>query len=288
MDRDHPEGQHRVQTNAVLVVYVSAAKGYKAGGYPNLGPNAAVAGTAYDPETALQYEVGAKTEWFDRRLRLNLSASTYYDDLQVLLQLVPVGSPVGTPGVLFTLNAADSKSKGAELEFSIAPTDRWLISGTYARSRRSSRLSSCPTGYLLPGGAVPRPTSASTCATRRKLAGNLLVRYTQPLANGAPLSCQADTRYKDKVYGDPDNLEFGPIPSYTLGPESGVHEPSGKVEIAGGVNNPFDEQYLIHNYPGLGMGFQYAGPPRMACSPCRYATSTARGMLPRGTSKSVA
>jgi iron complex outermembrane receptor protein len=248
------------------MIYVSAAKGYKAGGYPNLAPTAIVAGTAYDPETAVQYEVGAKTEWFDRRLRVNLAAfDIAYDDLQVLLQLVPVGSPPGTPGALFTLNAADSKSKGAELEFSLAPTDRWLISGSYAVLDAKFSSFFVPPGFLLPGGAVATANNGKYLRNAPKKAGNLLVRYTQPLANGGQLSFQADTRYKDKVYSDPANQEFAAIPAYTLtNLRAAYTTPSGNIEIAAALNNAADEKYLLHSFPSLGMGFQFAGPPRMA------------------------
>ena len=52
------------------MLFVSAAKGYKSGGFnirpvfnlPNLGIN------QFAPETALTYEAGIRSEWFGRRL----------------------------------------------------------------------------------------------------------------------------------------------------------------------------------------------------------------------------
>lgn len=109
------------------MIYLTWSEGYKAGGYPNLGVTGLVASTPYNPESAVQYEIGAKTEWFDRRLRLNLSVfDIKYEDLQVLVQLVPANAPPTQAGTLFTINAANAKSQGAELEFSFAPTDRFL------------------------------------------------------------------------------------------------------------------------------------------------------------------
>ncbi len=260
-----PKGSIEFKPTRDLLFYASAAKGYKAGGFPNLGPTAAVARTPYDPETALQYEIGAKTEWFDRRLRINLAAyDIQYDDLQVLLQLIPVGSPPGTPGAIFTLNAADSTSKGIELEFSAAPTDRWLISGSIATMDAKFDTFRVPDGFLTPGGAPVNSNAGKFLRNAPELAGNLLVRYTQPLANGSSISAQIDTRYKDKVYGDPANLEFAAVPSYTLTDlRLAYRNPSGNVEIAGTVSNLTDEQYLLHNYPTLGTGFGTAGFPRM-------------------------
>lgn len=193
-----PKGSIEFKPYNAVLLYASAAKGYKAGGYSNVAPTALVARTPYDPEKALQYEIGAKTEWFDRRLRVNLAAyQIKYDDLQVLLQLIPVGSPPGTPGSLFTLNAADSTSEGVELEFSAAPTDRWLISGSLATMDAKFDSFFVPPGFLSPGGAPVNSNAGKFLRNAPEQAGNLLVRYTQPLANGSALSFQVDTRYKD-------------------------------------------------------------------------------------------
>jgi iron complex outermembrane receptor protein len=261
-----PKGSIEFKPSSNAMIYLSAAKGYKAGGFPNLGPTAVVARTAYDPEKALQYEIGAKTEWFDRRLRVNVAAfDIKYDDLQVLLQLIPVGAPAGTPGVLFTLNAADSKSKGAEVEFSVAPTDRWLISGSFATLDAKFTSFFVPPGYNLPSGATATANNGKYLRNAPKQAYNLLVRYTQPLSNGGQLSLQADTRHKDKVYSDPANQEFAAIPAYSLTDlRVGYTTPKGNVEIAAALTNAGNEKYLLHAYPSLGMGLQVAGPPRMA------------------------
>lgn len=61
------------------LLYGSVSTGYKAGGF-NRGASQAI----YDPETVTAYEVGAKTNAFDNRLRLGLSAFYYdYKDLQL-------------------------------------------------------------------------------------------------------------------------------------------------------------------------------------------------------------
>ena len=61
------------------LLYASVSTGYKAGGF-NRGASQAI----YDPETVTAYEVGAKTNAFDNRLRVGLSAFYYdYKDLQL-------------------------------------------------------------------------------------------------------------------------------------------------------------------------------------------------------------
>ena len=92
----------------------------------------------------------------------------------------------------------------------------------------------------------------------------MLARYVQPLASGAELTYQIDFRHKDEVNQDPDNLEFASVPEYDL---TDVRvswlNADASFEIAGWISNAFDEDYFIHNFPGLGDGLATAGPPRM-------------------------
>ncbi len=92
------------------MLYASASKGFKGGGWQGAAANAAGASKAYEPETAWNYEAGFKTDWFDRRLRVNVAAFyTSFKDLQVeLLDDVNL--------TLVIANAANAKIKGVEVE----------------------------------------------------------------------------------------------------------------------------------------------------------------------------
>ena len=85
------------------MLYVSAARGYKAGGV-NLTPNT----PNFLPEENTVYEAGFKTELLDRHLRLNGAMfHSVYEDIQL-------SSLVG--GLPVTQNALGGKAWGAELE----------------------------------------------------------------------------------------------------------------------------------------------------------------------------
>ncbi|MCM0756932.1 TonB-dependent receptor [Desulfovibrio aminophilus] len=92
-----------------LMAYVSASRGFKSGGF-NLKSDP---GTAYDAEYTWNYETGVKSEWFDKRLQLNLSVFYIkWDDQQVEVPSYPN----------FTIvNAGSSSSKGFEAEFRARP-----------------------------------------------------------------------------------------------------------------------------------------------------------------------
>ncbi len=86
-----------------VMAYVSASKGYKAG-----GGNLPLVAEAFGPETNQVYEAGLKSTLFDRRLRLN--AAAFYSDYRDM-QLASLAG-----GLPLTQNAASGKARGIELE----------------------------------------------------------------------------------------------------------------------------------------------------------------------------
>lgn len=111
-------------------LYALASKGYKAGGV-NVGHDAARAPfvDTFKPERLWNYEVGLKSEWLDKRLRLNVSA--FYLDWQNLqLQTFFFLDPTDISSqVELTNNVRKARSKGAEIEFAALPVEGLTLSG---------------------------------------------------------------------------------------------------------------------------------------------------------------
>ncbi len=105
------------------MVYARYAQGFKSGGF-NGRANSGTEATAYDPETADTIEVGAKTSFFDRRLRLNMASFfTKYEDFQARVSGVEKDPITGVPvGVLSVINAGALDIFGFELEAVAKPT----------------------------------------------------------------------------------------------------------------------------------------------------------------------
>ena len=249
-----------------LLFYVTMSEGYKSGGFQGLSARAVQAGTPFDPEFATLYEGGAKTEWFDNRLRLNLAGFFIdYKGLQILQLLVPEGAPPGTPGQLFTQNAADAEVKGAELEFVVLATEGLTLQGSITLLDTKFIDFFAPAGFTSPGGgAGGQSRIGNELRNAPDLAVNLLARYRHPIAGGGEMTYQVDYLHKDEVNQDPDNLPFAFIPEYDLANARIAWSNSSRTfEVAGWVSNLFDEKYFIHNFPGLGDGLATAGPPRM-------------------------
>jgi iron complex outermembrane receptor protein len=114
---------------ADFMVYGSIARGYKSGGFnvrgetglPNMGF------IPFDPETALTYEIGLRSEWLKRRLRFNATLfDTEYHGIQLRQQTFVNGD--------FTTlieNAARARIRGVEMELLAAPTKGLTITVAY-------------------------------------------------------------------------------------------------------------------------------------------------------------
>jgi iron complex outermembrane receptor protein len=114
-----PKGQLSYKFTPDLFGYVSVAKGYNAGGFnQQLGSNVAQGKfVSYDPERLWSYEAGFKSEWFERRLRLNVSAFYQkYNDIQTTV-LVNING-VDTRQVQ---TGATAHEQGLEAEFELVP-----------------------------------------------------------------------------------------------------------------------------------------------------------------------
>jgi len=102
------------------MAYVSAARGFKSGGYNGIAVlNADVVKKSYGPEKNWTYEGGIKTDAFDHRIRLN--AAYFWADITDLTANATVGLsfPVA--------NVGDAEVHGLELDLTMAPTENLTV-----------------------------------------------------------------------------------------------------------------------------------------------------------------
>lgn len=97
-----------------VMVYALFSRGYRSGGFTGRPTSVNTAQTPYDPETVDNYELGFKSELFDRRVRLNATGFLMkYDDKQ---EDVDVPAPIGTGRENRTINASSAELKGIEVD----------------------------------------------------------------------------------------------------------------------------------------------------------------------------
>ncbi|GGI82812.1 TonB-dependent receptor [Polymorphobacter multimanifer] len=102
-----------------LLLFASATRGFKSGGW-NARGTAANELLPFGPETVWSYEAGIKSEWFDRRLRVNVTGFWLDNqDLQAPSAFVRANGSIA----FIAQNFADYRNKGVELEITAVPVD---------------------------------------------------------------------------------------------------------------------------------------------------------------------
>ncbi len=134
-----------------ILLYASAATGFRSGAYDMAQSDAALIDQAVDPETVISYEVGAKMRLFDNRMQLNIAAfDTTYDDLQFFV------NAVGSGGTATTTNAGQATVEGVEVDLAWAMTDNWTLNVGYSHQSGSSE--GIPVEAEIPDGTPPQGT----------------------------------------------------------------------------------------------------------------------------------
>jgi iron complex outermembrane receptor protein len=140
--------------------YVSAARGFKSGGYNGIAIfNLGDAQTAYGPESNWTYEGGIKLAAYDRRVRLN--AAYFWADISDLTSNATVGFSFPVR------NVGDAEVHGIELELTTQPTDNLQIywntvfqHGAYGQLDPGSAPAQAPAKW----GVAPRVPQVPTYA----------------------------------------------------------------------------------------------------------------------------
>jgi iron complex outermembrane receptor protein len=107
------------EPNDDVLLFASATRGFRSGGWNVRGTTAQLF-TPFKPEKAWTYEAGAKSEWFDNRLRANVTFFYLIDK-----QFQAPSSFVDAIGVtqFITRNDADFQNQGVEIELQAVPVD---------------------------------------------------------------------------------------------------------------------------------------------------------------------
>ncbi len=229
-------------------LYARVATGYRPGG-PNAAPPvpSPVFPTRYDPDSTVNYEVGAKGELFDRRFGFDVAIfSIDWSDIQIPSSAV---DPDTSVPFNFTANGGDARSQGVEYAFRFAATDALTISvnGAFTDAELGSDT---PTIGGSRGDALPyTPDFTNTVS----------VDYRVP-AFGAEAFAGVDwtyvgERYSDFVFGGPAavNTNHQLLPDYhTVNLRGGVDFGAYQLDLY--VTNAGDERGLYYYSSGGSAG----------------------------------
>ena len=258
-----------------ISAYASVNKGFKSGSYSLQSPT----NDPYLPQYIMAYEVGVKSELFDRRLRLNAAYFHYdIDDYQVRSAAI---TPNG-PGSSVILNAATVKVDGIDVEFEAKPTDElrlfggftWLDS-RYARFGGVGAATQAPILYLLPAtcplglvgstnpgvpGAGPRTGGFATCfgdvsgldtMNAPHFTASAGAAYTVPLPNDGSLRLSVLYNYNSGYVFEPDNK--AKQDGYSLVNASAEYRPTEHFGVELWGRNVFNKQYSVQKISTSGL-----------------------------------
>lgn len=174
------------------MAYFRFAQGYESGGFVGLARD-----NVYNPELSENYEIGFKTDWLDRRLRVNADLFTdQISQLQVASAALDPSSPTGF--LQETLNAGHATVQGAEFQVLAVPIQNLTL-----------RLN---VGYLQPRydkyfgttcTALPSPTDCSGLpfSFAPKWNGSLGAEYVRDLPrNWGTVDFNASVDFKSGLY----------------------------------------------------------------------------------------
>ncbi|MEP6343792.1 MAG: TonB-dependent receptor [Maricaulaceae bacterium] len=112
-------------------VYGGYTRGFRSGGFNGRAATAEAAATSFDEETVDSFEIGARTEFFDNRLRINPTAFlAIYDDKQEDT-LVTTGTGANIVNSAIVDNVSQVDIKGVELEVLARITENLTFQGTF-------------------------------------------------------------------------------------------------------------------------------------------------------------
>ncbi len=234
--------------NEDIMLYASWSKGYKTGSWttrlsaphPVFDPS-----LDFDPEFAKSYEVGMKSELFDRKLRLNLAAfHTDYSGIQLNSQ----------QGISPTLvNAGDARIAGFEAEAEAVLGNGFVINSAFgytdAKYKRLNNvldngapltLNSCPLRTSDPNHVCDLPKTP-------KYKFYVGPQYTfNAGSNGGSITVLADYTYTAKLFNDLGNEELLKRDATNVMSASITYAAQDdKWAVSFGGTNLSDERYIV-------------------------------------------
>ena len=170
-----------------ISVYGKWSTGYRAAG----ANSRSLTYRPFGPESVSEFEIGAKSEFLDHRVRLNLAAYTgSYKNVQIDFNAIIPGANRGT--VETTNTDGNGRIKGVEADLTVAPVEGLTLNASYAYT--DVRLPPAPNPFVV---GNPLVTVYPTYTPKHAASG--AIDYALPV-RGATLSAHLDAAYATRQY----------------------------------------------------------------------------------------
>jgi iron complex outermembrane receptor protein len=226
------------QASDNVMVYGTYSQGFKSGSWTTRLSNPLAVAPTFGPEEAKSYELGAKSDLVDGRLRLNGAVFfTEYDGVQLNFQ----------QGISPTFqNAGDAEIYGAELEAQAIVADGLSLRGGlgYVHAEYTR---------IAPGTGIP---DSNDLPKTPEWQINIGPQYEHQLAGAGMLRFMADYGFTSSLFNDSENTpELKRGSTHIVNLSATYIAPSDVWEATVGVTNALDERYIVtgQNQAGGGM-----------------------------------
>lgn len=233
-----------------IMFFGTVARGY-------LGPTVTFSGltgaqVTVDPQTVWDVTIGAKTQFFDRKLTLN--GNIFYDTYKNLQTSVFNGLE------FLTENAGGFDAAGFEVEAAYRFGRNFSVNAnyTYSHTYFTDYVTACPDSTVLAGATAvanqcnaPGSTAGTPLFQARGLplsgapkhSVTLGADFNYPLSDSFSLDASANYYYRSETTYDPGEL-YARQPGYDLvGATLGVGAPDGRWRVAAFARNLFDTKF---------------------------------------------
>jgi len=246
--------------NDNVMTYASVSTAFKGGG-TNARPFGPGQVVPFDKEELAAYEAGAKMDFFDRRLRVNVAAFfNKYKDIQLTLLSCPTLTPVAPCAATF--NAGDAEIKGYEIEVTANPIDGLTIDASFSdlnfeytkllTGANGSNITGLTLGQRAPGQIETKWSVGS--------------QYEMLIGNVGSITPRVDYSFTGGFNTNAVFTRSNRVAGYHIGDASITYRNAHDTwEAAVIARNFLDESYFVSNFDLLASsGAQYGllAPPR--------------------------
>jgi len=226
-----------------LMLYGSYSRGYKSGGWTSRVTFPVSVAPTFGPEQAETYEVGIKSQFFNRHLQLNAAAfTTKYENMQISIQR----------GVSPTFeNAGDARIKGLELEAQAVLTDALRFNASVGYIDARYLRVNDPTGTIKVTSDLPKVP---------KWTAHFGPEYRLRFGDDSTLTLRGDYSYRSRAANDVENSPDLYSRAVSLVDLSiSYAAPDDRWSLTAGGKNVFDTRYMVNGVNQLGgVGNEFA------------------------------
>ncbi len=217
-----------------VLLYGSVSTGFKSGG-ANMLPADSENPETYQPEKITAYQLGIKSSFWNRHLRIN-SELFYYD--YTGLQNIGTGS-IEDIVFFYTDNTDKATYSGGEIEASL------IINQNHSFGFAVTALNATYTSYILNGEDI----SGNTVRNSPPFTVQFVYDASVTLSNNATLSAHLQSMWFDEQWSNPNNSVNGLQREYTLSTVSATYTVgSGQWSVTVWGRNLEDEAVVFHTF----------------------------------------